>query len=137
MDDFDRRQDREEDREEQQFAAKMVLQELSRFKMQRCCVFPSESEEVFHGQLTGVLGEMSALVVKDRRPGRETSGARQIVPYDSIEHMCVVEKLDACKTCHVYKQLKEMADAPEPKKAVPEPGAAPSDSEVDAVGAEG
>ena len=52
---FDRHQEREDDRSEDKFSDKLVVQELSTFKSQRCCVFQKESEELLHGRLLGLL----------------------------------------------------------------------------------
>jgi hypothetical protein len=111
--DFDRLHERKEEDEDVKFAAKLVAEELNSLKAQRACIFISDSEEVLHGRITGVLSEMDFIVLRDLRPTRQMLRAKLLVPSDRIEHICVNEDPTKCKTCYIYEQIVSAMKEPE------------------------
>jgi len=139
---FDRMREREEDEGDIEFSATLVAQELGTLKSQRACVFVADSQEVLHGQLSGVLKEMDVLVMRDLRPTRQLLRAKLLIPVEKIEHICINEDRTKCKTCHIYAEIeadmKGTDDAKtdqEPGQGLRNPGGAPGDRPADQVGA--
>lgn len=143
--DFDRLHERHEDEEDTKFSAQLVAQELSKVRGQRACLFLEDSEEVLHGQITGVLTEMDALIVRDLRPTRQALRAKLIVPVERIEHICTNDDRTKCKGCDIYADIENAmkgmgnveAKDKEPGEGLRGTGGAPGDSHPDPVGSSG
>lgn len=111
--DFDRRQEREEDREERKFSTQLMVEEMSKYRMQRCCVFTAAGDgilEVIHGRLVGMMTELDAMVVRDLRIGRETLQTKQIVPVENVLRICSCPNLDKCRQCSEYRAMVREAE---------------------------
>jgi hypothetical protein len=110
--DFDMRQEREEEREEDRFSAKLSLEEFSRIRFQRCCVFTHDAggaADVIHGRVTGLLVEMDALVIRDLRLGREALQTKQLIPVANVHRLCASPSLEKCRGCYEYREMEKVA----------------------------
>jgi hypothetical protein len=109
--DFDRMQDRQEEADDSKFSTKLSVEEMGKIKMQRCCVFIKDSEDIqmVHGKILGMMTELDSLIVRDLRPGREALQCKQLVPFANVHHICASVDLEKCQQCDEYREMAQEA----------------------------